>query len=114
LREFSLNKQDKLLKSKEYQVLRFSGKKIENKDFILVYKINELINSRLGITVSKKVGCAVERNRIKRIIREFFRINRSMLFKHVDLNFIAKKSASFKQSHNLFKSLKEVTIKIDN
>ncbi|MBN1282800.1 MAG: ribonuclease P protein component [Proteobacteria bacterium] len=33
---------------------------------------------RLGIAVSAAVGNAVERNRIKRVVREFFRLNRAM------------------------------------
>lgn len=31
---------------------------------------------RLGITISGRVGCAVERNRIRRVVRDFFRLNR--------------------------------------
>jgi ribonuclease P protein component len=30
---------------------------------------------RLGLVVSRRVGCAVERNRIKRVIREYFQSN---------------------------------------
>lgn len=114
MREFSLKKEDKLLKSKDYSYLKSSGKKIENKAFILIYKDNELKNSRLGITVSKKSGCAVKRNRIKRIIREFFRKNRFLIKGSRDINVIAKKSASFEDNHILFQSLKEVFRKIDN
>lgn len=68
----------------------------------------------MGITVSKKVGCAVKRNRIKRIVREFFRQNRFLIFESVDMNMIAKKSAAFKTNHHLMKSLKDVVIKIGN
>ena len=77
-------------------------------------KHNELKNSRLGITVSKKVGCAVRRNRIKRIIREFFRTNRMLIESSADINVIAKRSVSFVENHHLFHSLKDVFKKIDN
>lgn len=33
---------------------------------------------RLGITISGRVGCAVERNRIRRVVRDFFRLNRGV------------------------------------
>jgi len=115
LREFSLRKKDRLRKSIDYKKLNLSGKKIENHEFILIYKKNVLKNSRLGITVSKKVGIAVERNRIKRIAREFFRTNRYLfIIGGVDFNVIAKKSASSKSNKDLFESLKEVEKKIDN
>jgi ribonuclease P protein component len=35
--------------------------------------------ARLGITVTRKVGAAVRRNRIKRLVREWFRLRRAML-----------------------------------
>ena len=46
--------------------------------------------TRLGITVTRKVGGAVRRNRIKRLAREWFR-NRSREFGSCDLVLIAKR-----------------------
>ncbi len=37
---------------------------------------NRLGRSRVGFTVTKKLGGAVERNRIKRMLREIYRLNR--------------------------------------
>ena len=50
-------------------------------------------NSRLGITVTKKIGNAVKRNRIKRLLREFFRVNKSGFSSSQDIVVIAKKEA---------------------
>ncbi len=48
---------------------------------------------RLGITVSKKIGNAVQRNRIKRRIREFFRLHGNKLQPAHDLLIIARAGA---------------------
>jgi ribonuclease P protein component len=46
---------------------------------------------RLGITVTKKTGNAVKRNRIKRLIREFFRLNKALFPAGQDLVIMAKR-----------------------
>jgi len=47
----------------------------------------------LGITVSRKVGTAVTRNRLKRLVREAFRRRKTLFPRGLDLVFIAKKQA---------------------
>jgi ribonuclease P protein component len=49
--------------------------------------------SRLGVTVTRKVGSAVERNRVKRVVREAFRLDPGLLPAGVDLIVIAKDGA---------------------
>jgi len=49
--------------------------------------------ARLGITVSRRVGSAVVRNRVKRRVREWFRAARGQLDPAVDLVVIGRRSA---------------------
>ena len=51
------------------------------------------VPTRLGVTVTRKVGNAVQRNRIKRVVREVFRRNRD-LFPPADVVFVAKRDAA--------------------
>jgi ribonuclease P protein component len=50
--------------------------------------------TRLGISVSRKVGNAVCRNRIKRWLREYFRVNRRSLPVGIDLSVVVKPGAA--------------------
>ena len=63
------------------------------KGFLVVWNANDYQKPRLGITVSKKVGCAVIRNRVKRYTREVFRHHR-LSFPAVDINVIARRDAA--------------------
>ena len=74
----------------------------------------EYIN-RLGISVSKKNGCAVTRNRIKRIIREGFRaIEREDCLKTGFLIIIAAKNeAAEAKSGDVEKELRYAFKKLD-
>jgi ribonuclease P protein component len=50
--------------------------------------------TRLGVTVTRKVGCAVVRNRIKRFVREAFRRKRGSFTPGYDMVWVAKQSAA--------------------
>ncbi|MGO8997811.1 MAG: ribonuclease P protein component [Polyangiaceae bacterium] len=54
----------------------------------------ELARARLGLVVTKKVGNAVERNRVKRVCRECFRLWPDFVPPGVDLIVIARQGAS--------------------
>lgn len=47
---------------------------------------------RLGLTVSRKVGKAVWRNRVRRVLREFFRLHQAMLDKPLDIVVVPKRN----------------------
>ena len=85
---------------KRYEFLEFyaSGKAVHSPGFILVYKRGLSGGSRIGITVSRKVGHAVVRNRIKRRVREYYRLHYVAMPKSWDFHVIARKPASLLSS----------------
>lgn len=60
-------------KRRDFQELRRSGERFRSAHFLLVRDANPAFPARLGITVTRKIGNAVTRNRIKRGVREAFR-----------------------------------------
>jgi ribonuclease P protein component len=88
----SLCRDEKILKRAEYLRLSASGKKLHSRHFVIIWSENGTEKARLGITASRKMGNAVARNRVKRRVREYFRLCKDQ-FIAADFNFIAKKGA---------------------
>lgn len=85
-----LPKEQILHRSKDFDKLLRGGKKFRSDAFDLVYAPNNLSYPRIGYIVGKKISAkAVVRNRIKRIIREYFRNNKEK-FGSNDVIFICK------------------------
>ena len=103
--DFSLTKADRISKRSEFRYISNFGKKLEDKYFIVLFCIGQTERSRLGLTVSRKVGNAVKRNRVKRLLREYFRLNRQKLDGNWDINIIAKKDAADLTLDQVFLSL---------
>ena len=80
----------RIVRSADYRALYREGKKAYSRNFILFGRENGLHHPRLGMTVSRKVGGAVIRNRIKRIFREIFRKSFAEIHNRQDIVINAK------------------------
>jgi ribonuclease P protein component len=70
------------------------GKSFANHQFVVYwFRKKEVEQFRVGISVSKKVGNAVVRNRMRRLVKEIVRHHEADLIQHVDLVFIVRKGA---------------------
>ncbi|MBF0183835.1 MAG: ribonuclease P protein component [Magnetococcales bacterium] len=77
----------------EFKTVTSSGRKLGGRFFLLFTRKTDRESSRLGITVSRKVGNSVVRNRVKRQLREFFRRQRPLLRANCDWVVIARAQA---------------------
>jgi ribonuclease P protein component len=75
----------RIVRSSDYLAIYKSGRKLDAGKFVLFGRPNELGFHRLGLTVSRKVGGAVVRNRVKRLFREIFRKSSAEIPCHFDL-----------------------------
>lgn len=65
----------RLTSRRQYQAVYKNGRRTGTMSFTMFGLPNDQGGPRLGITVTRKVGNAVRRNRIKRLFREIFRQN---------------------------------------
>jgi ribonuclease P protein component len=109
LSAFSLTKAVRLLRRADFQRLsKYGSRTIHRDHFVVTYCRNSLGNLRLGVTVSKKVGCAVIRNRIKRLVREYFRLNKALFDEAFDMNVIARSGAASLSSQEINQTLESM------
>jgi ribonuclease P protein component len=85
-----LRPRDRLRKRFEFRRLRDQGRRVHSRSFVLMIARGEQAGARLGLTVSRQVGNAVRRNRIKRLLREAFRQQRALFPRASDVVVIAK------------------------
>lgn len=69
---------DRVRKRSEFRRIQETGRRIVSPGFIFLLQRSANGGPRLGITASRRVGNAVERNRAKRLVREAFRATRSL------------------------------------
>lgn len=103
-----------LKKNGDYRKVYSRGKSVADRHLVLYFLANNLEIFRLGFTVSKKVGNAVTRNRIRRLFREACRLNVEKFQGGFDFILLARRDIagfSYKQvEESLLKLLKRINI----
>ncbi|MBN2032286.1 MAG: ribonuclease P protein component [Deltaproteobacteria bacterium] len=93
MHSFSFPKSERLLDRGDFVNLNRKGKRHHTAHFTIFFRKNGLAYSRLGITTSKRTGKAVTRNRIRRVVREFYRLHKAFFPSGCDILISAKKGA---------------------
>jgi len=106
MKRFSLRKEERLIAPSEFKNLIRKGVVKSTEHFDVFTFHNQMERRRLGIKTSKKIGSAVKRNFIKRLLREFFRLHKMHLPTSSDILFVAKPGADRLNYSSLCEELK--------
>ncbi|RRD40734.1 ribonuclease P protein component [Leptotrichia sp. OH3620_COT-345] len=80
----------KIKKNKDFFSIYNNSKKVYTKYAIIFIKENKRNEQRFGFVASKKTGKAIQRNRIKRLFKEFVRLNNQIFKRNTDYIFVGK------------------------
>jgi ribonuclease P protein component len=101
-----MNKHQRVKKNKDFQRVFKHGKSFANRQFVIYSVRTEGQEEfRIGISVSKKIGNAVTRNRIKRYVRQAVHELKDELLQDRDYIIIARNQAASIDFHETKKSL---------
>lgn len=115
MKQFTFSKNEKLKSRKYIEALFNEGKSVTAYPLKLIYKSTDgaaHANIKAGVSVSKRLHKkAVDRNRIKRLLREVYRLNKQQIFNsiegdtHVMILYISKETPSFEGLNKRIKLL---------
>ena len=105
---------ESLKSNRDFQVVYKNGKSFANKYLVMYVLENGTDKSRLGISVSKKVGNSVVRHRVKRLIKESYRLHENIFNSGLDIVIVGRKSAAavgYKEVENALLHLGKLHLK---
>ena len=99
---------DSLKSNQEFRTVYKNGRSRAN-SYLVVYLLeNSSDRNRLGISVSKKVGNSVVRHRLKRLIKESYRLHENMFNSGLNIVVIARVGAGKADFHQIESALLHV------
>ena len=103
---------DTLKKNSDFRRLYKRGRSVASKDLVLYVRRGRRGLNRIGITVTTKLGGAVQRNRVRRRIREIYRLNESRFNVGLDIVVVARVRSRYATYAELEKSFFECASKL--
>lgn len=90
-RDFSFRKENRIKSKNAFQIVYKTGRSVVDSMSVMYVLPNKEKNIKIGFAVGKKMGSAVTRNRVKRLMREVFRHRKAELKDSVQIIWVARK-----------------------
>ncbi len=103
---FRFNRKERITEPQDFRRVMKLGRKHSSRNFRLFFQESEKTFHRLGIVVKKETGSAAFRNRMKRYIREFFRLHKHKINGSYDIILMIKRGCSFDRYQEAEKELR--------
>ena len=105
---FKLTKREIYRGKHDFNAVHSRGKSFANHALVLLVVNNERYNGKVGFAAGKKLGGAVIRNRVKRLMREAYRLNKNSLRRDCGMILVGRKflvNAKLKAAEKAFLDL---------
>lgn len=103
-----MQRTQRLTRNEDFTAVYRRGKSVANHQFVLYYRAVSRPYFRLGVSASKKIGGAVVRNRMRRIVKEVVRHMSDEVAPGYDLVIIVRAAATSLDYAALEKSIRHV------
>ena len=105
---FELGRNKILRGNGEFNKVYSKGRSFANREMVLYVLEDEKLNGKAGFAAGKKLGCAVIRNRVKRILREAYRLNQKNIRQGCAIILVGRKNLVDAKSDVAIKSFCEI------
>ena len=104
-KKYTLKKFNRLKSMKSFQIVYGKGRTVVDALSVFYILADQGEDIKIGLAVGKKLGCAVVRNHVKRLMREVFRKHKAELKKGYHIVWVARRKltkADYKTFERVF------------
>jgi ribonuclease P protein component len=109
-RPFKFTRNERISQPQDFKRVMKLGRRLSSKNFVFFILRNNSDLNRLGLIVKKEVGLATFRIRMKRYLREFFRLHKRQIKGSFDIVILVKRGCSISRYFEAEEELKRALI----